>query len=125
MAGAEGEPRKGVTRQATRENDGVANPPPPVAMVTFPDAARRRAQNFPPPLKLECEDSTEDMNPRNLWQVYALGGFMISNLNIVKHVCNQAITNPKEPGICCSTDQRDQCGSLERCVDRRDWGGPG
>ncbi|RZR77064.1 hypothetical protein BHM03_00002040 [Ensete ventricosum] len=69
MAGAEGEPRKGVTRQATRENDGVANPPPPVAMVTFPDAARRRAQNFPPPLKLECEDSTEDMNPRNLWQV--------------------------------------------------------
>ncbi|CAL9119970.1 unnamed protein product [Musa textilis] len=70
MAGVEVEPRKGVTRQATQEKHGVANaPPPPVAMVTFPDAARRRAQSFPPPLKLECEDSTEDMNPRNLWQV--------------------------------------------------------
>nr|XP_009404805.1 PREDICTED: uncharacterized protein LOC103988035 [Musa acuminata subsp. malaccensis] len=78
MAGVEVEPRKGDTRQATQEKHGVANPPPPVAMVTFPDAARRRAQSFPPPLKLECEDSTEDMNPRNLWQVYALGGFMIS-----------------------------------------------
>ncbi|CAL9055339.1 unnamed protein product [Musa acuminata subsp. burmannicoides] len=69
MAGVEVEPRKGDTRQATQEKHGVANPPPPVAMVTFPDAARRRAQSFPPPLKLECEDSTEDMNPRNLWQV--------------------------------------------------------
>lgn len=44
--------------------------------------------------------------------------------NAVLHVCNQAITNLKEPGICCSTNQGDECGSLERCVDRRDWGGP-
>ncbi|XXG63006.1 hypothetical protein AAC387_Pa05g1280 [Persea americana] len=30
-----------------------------------------------PSLKLEVEESDEDMNPRNMWQVYALGGFLV------------------------------------------------
>ncbi|KAJ8475925.1 hypothetical protein OPV22_019652 [Ensete ventricosum] len=46
-------------------------------IVTFPDAARRRAQSFPPPLRLEGEESNENMSHRNVWQVYALGSFMI------------------------------------------------
>lgn len=39
-------------------------------LVTFPDVARRRSQSFPPPLKLENEEGTEDMSPRNVWQVF-------------------------------------------------------
>ncbi|KAG6522280.1 hypothetical protein ZIOFF_019418 [Zingiber officinale] len=39
-------------------------------LVTFPDVARRRTQSFPSPLKLENEEDTEDMNPRNVWQVF-------------------------------------------------------
>lgn len=30
-----------------------------------------------PPLKLEVEDGREGMEPRNMWQVYAFGGFLI------------------------------------------------
>ncbi|KAF8403195.1 hypothetical protein HHK36_011294 [Tetracentron sinense] len=30
-----------------------------------------------PPLKLEVEESAQGMSPGNMWQVYALGGFMI------------------------------------------------
>ncbi|KAL0921098.1 hypothetical protein M5K25_008134 [Dendrobium thyrsiflorum] len=43
------------------------------SMVVFP----RQIIDLPP-LKLEVEDSFEDMNPRNMWQVYALGGFMLA-----------------------------------------------
>ncbi|KAI0515770.1 hypothetical protein KFK09_008437 [Dendrobium nobile] len=43
------------------------------SMVVFP----RQIIDLPP-LKLEVEDSSEDMNPRNMWQVYALGGFMLA-----------------------------------------------
>ncbi|RWW26306.1 hypothetical protein GW17_00009321 [Ensete ventricosum] len=39
-------------------------------IVTFPDAARRRAQSFPPPLRLEGEESNENMSHRNVWQVF-------------------------------------------------------
>ncbi|CAL9118068.1 unnamed protein product [Musa textilis] len=58
------------------ERHGTMNPSPTM-IVTFPDAARRRAQSFPPPLRLDGEESTEDMSHGNMWQVYALGGFMI------------------------------------------------
>lgn len=51
------------------ERHGTMNPSPTM-IVTFPDAARRRAQSFPPPLRLEGEESTEDMNHHNMWQVF-------------------------------------------------------
>ncbi|KAM0939657.1 hypothetical protein DsansV1_C19g0155781 [Dioscorea sansibarensis] len=47
--------------------------------VTFPDAALRMSgsSTTPPLLKLQVEESSEGMNPNNMWQVYALGGFMV------------------------------------------------
>ncbi|PKA52457.1 hypothetical protein AXF42_Ash020418 [Apostasia shenzhenica] len=54
------------------ENFGV-NPP---SMVFFPDAIHRRIELAP--LKLEVEESAEDMSPQNMWQVYILGGFMFA-----------------------------------------------
>ncbi|WOL11901.1 hypothetical protein Cni_G20665 [Canna indica] len=65
----------GATNRTMVEDKPGADGPP--AMVTFPDAARRRAQSFPPPLKLETEESADDTNSHNMWQVYALGGFLI------------------------------------------------
>ncbi|XP_031500877.1 uncharacterized protein LOC116264673 [Nymphaea colorata] len=62
--------------EETEERNGqeiVGREGPPV--VTIPGAGR--AGNFPPPLKLETEESAEGVNPSNMWQVYALGGFMI------------------------------------------------
>ncbi|KAG9443864.1 hypothetical protein H6P81_015204 [Aristolochia fimbriata] len=41
--------------------------------VTFPSAKFTE----PPPLKLEVEESAEAMSPKNMWQIYALGGFMV------------------------------------------------
>ncbi|CAD6234579.1 unnamed protein product [Miscanthus lutarioriparius] len=49
----------------------------------FPDAERHKARQ-PPPIKLEEEEGVptppateEEMAPRNLWQVYALGAFIV------------------------------------------------
>ncbi|XP_051228583.1 uncharacterized protein [Lolium perenne] len=59
---------------------------PPSTVRFFPSAAQHTARQ-PPPIKLEEEDvppppgtageEAEDMAPRNLWQVYALGAFIV------------------------------------------------
>lgn len=57
---------------------------PPSTVHFFPDAERHKARQ-PPPIKLEEEEegappppaTEEEMAPRNLWQVYALGAFIV------------------------------------------------
>ncbi|CAO1943203.1 unnamed protein product [Urochloa humidicola] len=56
---------------------------PPSTVRFFPDAERQKARQ-PPPIKLEEDEGAppppateEDMAPRNLWQVYALGAFIV------------------------------------------------
>ena len=56
---------------------------PPSTVRFFPSATQRTARQ-PPPIKLEEEEDVppppaaeEDMAPRNLWQVYALGAFIV------------------------------------------------
>lgn len=39
---------------------------PPIVTI----AGAGRAVNFPPPLKLEAEESGEGVNPSNMWQVF-------------------------------------------------------
>ncbi|XP_078441601.1 uncharacterized protein LOC144711465 [Wolffia australiana] len=43
--------------------------------VIFPLALKH--QKAVEPLKLEVEESAESTNPQSMWQVYALGGFMV------------------------------------------------
>ncbi|CAO1947380.1 unnamed protein product [Urochloa humidicola] len=56
---------------------------PPSTVRFFPDAERQKARQ-PPPIKLEEDEGAlpplateEEMAPRNLWQVYALGAFIV------------------------------------------------
>ncbi|CAA7400199.1 unnamed protein product [Spirodela intermedia] len=56
------------------EKEAKAPEAPPLR-VTFPDALQN--QSTVESLKLEVEESAESMSPRNMWQVYALGGFMV------------------------------------------------
>ncbi|GJN16611.1 hypothetical protein PR202_gb03615 [Eleusine coracana subsp. coracana] len=57
---------------------------PPSTVRFVPEATGNQARQ-PPPIKLEEEEGAppppvaeEDMAPRNLWQVYALGAFIVS-----------------------------------------------
>ncbi|XP_072969674.1 uncharacterized protein [Typha angustifolia] len=65
----------GEVTPVERSKDGGEGRRPPLT-VTFPDALRREKFDVPP-IKLEVEESADDMSPRNMWQVYALGGFMV------------------------------------------------
>uniref|UniRef100_A0A0A8XR03 Uncharacterized protein n=1 Tax=Arundo donax TaxID=35708 RepID=A0A0A8XR03_ARUDO len=63
--------------------DAEARRPPPSTVRFFPEAAGHKARQ-PPPIKLEEEEGAppppvveEEMAPRNLWQVYALGAFIV------------------------------------------------
>jgi len=73
--------------QAKNSADGAADAEarraPPSTVRFFPDAERQKARQ-PPPIKLEEEEGAppppateEEMAPRNLWQVYALGAFIV------------------------------------------------
>ncbi|KAK8937556.1 hypothetical protein KSP40_PGU001611 [Platanthera guangdongensis] len=52
------------TETSSLEGDNICGNPP--SIVIFPNAARKRIDS---PLKLEVEDSAEDMSPHNMWQV--------------------------------------------------------
>ncbi|CAD6227903.1 unnamed protein product [Miscanthus lutarioriparius] len=63
--------------------DAGARRGPPSTVRFFPDAERHKARQ-PPSIKLEEEEGVpppptteEEMAPRNLWQVYALGAFIV------------------------------------------------
>ncbi|RLN23241.1 uncharacterized protein C2845_PM07G35920 [Panicum miliaceum] len=63
--------------------DAEARRSPPSTVRFFPDAERQKARQAPP-IKLEEEEGAppppateEEMAPRNLWQVYALGAFIV------------------------------------------------
>uniref|UniRef100_A0ACD5WJY2 Uncharacterized protein n=1 Tax=Avena sativa TaxID=4498 RepID=A0ACD5WJY2_AVESA len=69
----------------TDADGGTEGGCPPSTVRFFPSAAQHTARQ-PPPIKLEEEDvppppgttaEEEDMAPRNLWQVYALGAFLV------------------------------------------------
>ena len=70
MEEVESEQQAVAARPAREEERHGTMNPSPTMIVTFPDAARRRAQSFPPPLTLEGEESTEDMSHHNMWQVF-------------------------------------------------------
>ncbi|KAH7680558.1 hypothetical protein IHE45_05G000700 [Dioscorea alata] len=71
--------RSGEEGGVKREGSAVDEYRSPPSRVTFPDAALRMSgsSTTPPLLKLQVEESSESMNPNNMWQVYALGGFMV------------------------------------------------
>nr|ACG38189.1 chloroplast outer envelope 24 kD protein [Zea mays] len=68
---------------------------PPSTVRFFPDGERHKARQ-PPPIKLEEEEGVppppateEEMAPRNLWQVYALGAFIVLRWAWAKRKENQ------------------------------------
>ncbi|XP_043723284.1 uncharacterized protein LOC122670466 [Telopea speciosissima] len=67
-------PPKQESKTVTKElrADEVESEAKKPDVVRFPDTRRDI-----PPLKLEVEESEQGMDPRNMWQVYALGGFLI------------------------------------------------
>ncbi|KAG0485682.1 hypothetical protein HPP92_009761 [Vanilla planifolia] len=62
----------GNSKLNTSEGD-IVNPP---SMVFFPSIAHQKAELSS--LKMEVEESSEDTSSSNMWQVYALGGFLIA-----------------------------------------------
>ncbi|KAL6853341.1 hypothetical protein ACP4OV_019370 [Aristida adscensionis] len=82
-AGSSPEQAKSAAEGGPSAADAEARRAPPSTVRFFPDAERHKARQ-PPPLKLEEEEGVpppppteEDMAPRNLWQVYALGAFIV------------------------------------------------
>ncbi|KAJ1287257.1 hypothetical protein BS78_03G417100 [Paspalum vaginatum] len=78
-AGSAPEQAKGSADAA----DVEARRAPPSTVRFVPDAERNKARQAPP-IKLEEEEGAppppateEEMAPRNLWQVYALGSFIV------------------------------------------------
>ncbi|KAF7040723.1 hypothetical protein CFC21_050609 [Triticum aestivum] len=86
-AGSAGAPEQ-AKKPEEADGGGVGGAPPSTVRF-FPAAAQHTARQ-PPPIKLEGEDLPpppaaagegveEDMAaPRNLWQVYALGAFLVA-----------------------------------------------
>ncbi|TVU37035.1 hypothetical protein EJB05_19000 [Eragrostis curvula] len=84
--------------QAKNAADGADVDPrrgPPSTVRFVPEAAGNQARQ-PPPIKLEEEEGAppppaaeEDMAPRNLWQVYALGAFIVLRWGWAKWKENQ------------------------------------
>ncbi|KAL5227678.1 hypothetical protein ABZP36_015943 [Zizania latifolia] len=72
----------GSAPEPAKKEDAEARRPPPSTVRFYPNADQPKARQ-PPPIKLEEEDvppppaAEEDMAPRNLWQVYALGAFIV------------------------------------------------
>ncbi|XP_020253294.1 uncharacterized protein LOC109830451 [Asparagus officinalis] len=71
MASAEGAAFTGTGEEGGGDNTGNHT-----AIVTFPRRNRGWAQHEP--LKIETLEESNDTNPSNMWQVYALGGFMVA-----------------------------------------------
>ncbi|XP_039125649.1 uncharacterized protein LOC120261734 isoform X1 [Dioscorea cayenensis subsp. rotundata] len=63
--------RSGEEGGVKREGSAVDEYRSPPSRVTFPDAALRMSgsSTTPPLLKLQVEESSESMNPNNMWQV--------------------------------------------------------
>ncbi|XP_039125651.1 uncharacterized protein LOC120261734 isoform X3 [Dioscorea cayenensis subsp. rotundata] len=62
--------RSGEEGGVKREGSAVDEYRSPPSRVTFPDAALRMSgsSTTPPLLKLQVEESSESMNPNNMWQ---------------------------------------------------------
>ncbi|KMZ76167.1 hypothetical protein ZOSMA_106G00730 [Zostera marina] len=62
--------------QSATSSKKDANVSPPPKMVFLPNS--RRNKILPPPIKLhDQEEEKQGMNPNNMWQVYAFGGFLV------------------------------------------------